>query len=98
MNKPAESQRKALGKGLSALLPPRSLAKPQNYEVRTPSPSPVEPPAAGIAEISIDLIKPNPMQPRMVFEPDSLAELAQSIRTNGIIQPLIVQRNGEWYQ
>lgn len=95
MDKPTEPQRKALGKGLSALLPPRGAGKPQNYEVRTPAAPVAE---AGVAQISIDLIDANPMQPRTVFEPDSLAELAQSIRTNGIIQPLIVQRNDERYQ
>ena len=38
------------------------------------------------------------MQPRTVFQPDRLAELAQSIRANGIIQPLVLQRSGERYQ
>jgi ParB family chromosome partitioning protein len=44
------------------------------------------------------MIDPNPVQPRTVFQPERLAELAQSIRANGIIQPLIVQRNGERFQ
>ncbi len=48
--------------------------------------------------IPIHLIDPNPVQPRTVFQPDKLAELAQSIRANGIIQPLIVQRAGDRYQ
>jgi len=48
-------------------------------------------------KIGIDLIDPNPLQPRSVFQPERLAELAQSIRANGIIQPLVVQRNGLRY-
>jgi len=48
--------------------------------------------------IPIHLIDPNPVQPRTVFQPDKLAELAQSIRANGIIQPLVVQRAGDRYQ
>lgn len=80
--------RKALGKGLSALLPARAQQIPDGKPARP----------AGVSEISIDLIEPNPVQPRTVFQADKLEELAQSIRSNGIIQPLIVQRSGERYQ
>jgi ParB family chromosome partitioning protein len=48
--------------------------------------------------IEIDAMTPNPVQPRTVFRPDRLEELAASIRANGIIQPLIVRRVGEGYQ
>ncbi len=82
MSKPHEPRRKALGRGLSALLPER------------PQPPAPEPSGDAIAEIPIDAIAPNPLQPRHVFEPEKLAELAQSIRANGIIQPLIVRRAG----
>jgi ParB family chromosome partitioning protein len=47
-----------------------------------------------VEEVDIDLIAPNPQQPRSVFEPESLAELAESIREHGVIQPLIVSRPG----
>jgi ParB family chromosome partitioning protein len=46
----------------------------------------------------IDAIAPNPVQPRSVFQPERLEELAASIRANGIIQPLIVRRVGDGYQ
>lgn len=49
-------------------------------------------------EIAIGQIEPNPVQPRTSFERDKLTELAQSIKANGIIQPLIVQRVGDRYQ
>ncbi len=49
-------------------------------------------------KIAVTLIDPNPLQPRSVFEPDRLAELAQSIRVNGIIQPLVVTHKGDRYQ
>ncbi|MFN0145213.1 MAG: ParB/RepB/Spo0J family partition protein, partial [Dehalococcoidia bacterium] len=59
-----------------------------------------EPPAAapvarrgGAEELDIDLISPNPEQPRTHFEPEKLRELAESIRSHGIIQPLIVGRD-----
>jgi ParB family chromosome partitioning protein len=48
--------------------------------------------APGVQEVDADLIIPNPQQPRSLFEPDALAELAQSIREHGVIQPLIVSR------
>jgi ParB family transcriptional regulator, chromosome partitioning protein len=45
-----------------------------------------------VEQVDIDLIAPNPQQPRSVFDPESLAELAESIREHGVIQPLIVSR------
>jgi len=83
-----EQPRKALGKGLSALLP------------ATKAQSPTTPPASfgGALELPIDSIEPNPLQPRTNFQADRLAELAQSIRENGVIQPLVVRRVGEKYQ
>ena len=91
MNKPPEGPRRALGKGLTALLPNRF--EPQN---------PTERPATAASEdpsrIEIDQIDPNPLQPRRAFDPARLEELAQSIRTNGIIQPIVVRRSGTRYQ
>jgi len=48
--------------------------------------------------VPIDAIDPNPLQPRRTFQSERLSELAQSIRTNGIIQPLVIRRAGERYQ
>jgi ParB family chromosome partitioning protein len=85
VNKPA-NPRKVLGKGLSALLPTR------------PTATPVEPPPEITNSIRIDQIDPNPLQPRRLFQQERLAELAQSIVANGIIQPLVVRKVGERYQ
>lgn len=86
MNKP-ENPRKALGRGLGALLPTRPSVQPlgPTFE-ESPQTVPIE---------SID---PNPLQPRRIFQAERLEELAQSIRTNGIIQPLVVRRAGDRYQ
>src|SRR5262249_609547 len=90
MNKP-DNTRKALGKGLGALLPTRPAP--------VAPPPPAEPPQAErSAEVQIDLIDPNPLQPRGQFEKARLDELAQSIRANGIIQPLVVRKAGDRYQ
>src|SRR5690349_11495421 len=73
-----------LGKGLTALLPTRAPA---------PVPAATES-AESITHVAIADIEPNPVQPRRVFEEDRLQELAQSIKANGIIQPLVVRRQG----
>jgi ParB family chromosome partitioning protein len=88
-----DSTRKALGKGLGALLPtrPTPVATPA-----PPPPAPAQPERA--IDVSIDLIDPNPLQPRRVFEQGRLQELAQSIRSNGIIQPLVVRKASDRYQ
>ena len=88
MNRP-DNPRKALGRGLGALLPtrpPATAAAPQVHTTEAPQTLPV------------DLIDPNPLQPRRLFQNERLAELAQSIRTNGIVQPLVVRRMGDRYQ
>src|SRR5690554_5864795 len=51
-----------------------------------------------IAFIPVDDIRPNPMQPRRVFDHDSLKELAESITQYGVIQPLNVRRKGKIYE
>ena len=94
MNEAVEKQRKALGKGLSALLPGRGSAQGGTAAaVAVAAPSVVSP-----TTLPIDAIHPNPMQPRVVFQPDRLEELAASIRANGIIQPLIVRHHQGQYQ
>jgi ParB family chromosome partitioning protein len=85
MNK-LDSPRKVLGKGLSALLP-----------ARTPVVS-IEARADDAQTLAVDVIDPNPFQPRRLFQAERLEELAQSIRSNGIIQPLVVRKSGDRYQ
>jgi ParB family transcriptional regulator, chromosome partitioning protein len=93
MSSGTEHQRKALGKGLSALLPASRNPQP------APAPAKATAEAApGALRLDIHLIDPNPLQPRTVFQEERLAELAQSIRENGIIQPLVVRKAGERYQ
>jgi ParB family transcriptional regulator, chromosome partitioning protein len=77
-------KRPALGRGLSALIPE--------------SPTPPEPPKDRQLEVDLDLLAPNPFQPRLQMDEQSLQELAQSIRQNGIIQPIVVRRSGDRYE
>src|SRR6202043_2784696 len=85
---------KALGKGLSALLPGRSSGQAS----AATAPAPAGPSASGPSTLPVEAIQPNPMQPRVVFQPERLEELAASIRANGIIQPLIVRRHDGQFQ
>lgn len=65
-----------LGKGLSAL-----LGESMGGEA-----------AGAPREVSLDLIQPNPFQPRLTFDPTALEELAQSIREHGVLQPVLLRR------
>jgi ParB family chromosome partitioning protein len=51
------------------------------------------PPRSGVVQIPVDLIAPNPRQPRRNFDPGELSELADSMREHGVIQPLIVSND-----
>jgi ParB family chromosome partitioning protein len=75
-------KRKALGKGLSALLP-------------DPEPAEAE---GGALSLPLESLDPNPYQPRERMDPQRLAELAGSIRENGLVQPILARRRGERYQ
>ena len=91
MNKVSESPRRALGKGLSALLGPRPPAA-------EPVPAALQPPTEELLQVSVDQIDPNPLQARTIFQNERLQELSQSIKANGVIQPLVVRRRGGRYQ
>jgi ParB family chromosome partitioning protein len=89
----------ALGRGLGALLGGNPIAKPPvSAAVLTAIPHPVLPatdPRDHVQRVALDRIVPCPFQPRKDFSPESLRELADSIREQGIVQPLIVrERNG----
>ena len=91
-------QQRGLGKGLSALLGTdadiNSIRKPVDYvnkEVVSHESKPKSP-SADILRIPVDLIEPNPYQPRMNFNQDALDELADSIKTLGLIQPITVRK------
>lgn len=90
------SKQRGLGKGLSALLGDAgnldSLRSPVGYVnkdvVGTKDPQDT----ADVLRIPVNMIEPNPFQPRMSFDQDSLQELAASIRTFGLIQPITVRK------
>jgi len=99
MTKNIEHPRKALGRGLNALLASRTAAKSDPSTPPVPTQAPQIPaPTDTVSTLPIALIDPNPLQPRIIFNAERLQELADSIRANGIIQPLVVRPHGERYQ
>jgi ParB family transcriptional regulator, chromosome partitioning protein len=102
--------RNALGRGLGALIREPEVAAqalPPTASVGTSVVSsggsaaavaPAQSIPGGPLQIDIDLIDPSPYQPRTRFSETALEELAQSIRTSGIIQPLVVRRTQSRYQ
>ena len=80
------AKRSALGRGLGALLGEDTLKETRQIH-RIISSNP-----AAVAEIPLDQIVPNPYQPRENFDPEALQELADSIRSLGIIQPLTLRQ------
>ena len=74
--------RKALGRGLGAL-----LSSDSTIDL-----------GAEPSEVELDSIVPGPMQPRTHFDEASLESLAESIRSHGIVQPLVVRRRGDGYE
>jgi ParB family transcriptional regulator, chromosome partitioning protein len=75
--------RKALGRGLNALFSSSASTAEQN-EI--------------LVDVDLDLLEPNPDQPRTIFRDNKIEELAASIRANGLVQPLLARKRGERYQ
>ena len=73
--------------------PPKSPAQAMVPEPPATPAAPTVSRGTGALEVDIDLISPNPEQPRTNFEPEKLRELSDSIMEHGIIQPLIVNRD-----
>jgi ParB family transcriptional regulator, chromosome partitioning protein len=102
--------RNALGRGLGALIRELEGKKPEPAPAPAQSPATTAGSAAAAAmparqlvhagpqEIDIDLIEPSPYQPRTKFHEQGLDELARSIKTSGIIQPLVVRPIGSRFQ
>lgn len=101
----SEKRQRGLGRGLGALIPTGDggpqAARPSdvfygssagftgNHVDESAGLSPV--PGATFAEVSVAAIRPNPKQPRQVFDDDDLAELTHSVREIGVLQPIVVR-------
>ena len=92
-------QQRGLGKGIGALLGGDNdfapLRQPVGYVNKEVVGQRESQDTADILRIPIDMIEPNPYQPRMNFDQEALEELADSIKTLGLIQPITVRRKSE---
>ncbi|HEY5079651.1 MAG TPA: ParB/RepB/Spo0J family partition protein [Opitutaceae bacterium] len=89
----ASPQKSRLGRGLGGLI---AASKP--FPAAAASPSSHVPAAPGYMEIQVHLVEPSPYQARREIAADQLAELAESIRSEGLLQPIVVRRHGEKFQ
>lgn len=80
-------KRIALGKGLESLIPGASISDEEIAQGNR-----------RIVEIPLRELKPSPFQPRQAFDPARLAELVESIKESGLIQPLVVRKSGDAYE
>lgn len=95
-----------LGRGLGGLIASAAPAKPAAPAPATKSAAPVAtapapapaPSAPGFMEVAVHLIEPSPYQARREITAEQLQELADSIRAEGLLQPVVVRKNGEKFQ
>ena len=80
------TQKKGLGRGLSALIPSAPEARTENRDQRA------------TLEVAVDRISASPFQPRRTFDEAKIEELAASIRNQGIIQPLVVRPKSDGFE
>ena len=74
---------KGLGKGLNALFPGEDVKDMEKEKVE---------------KITLSKVKPNPYQPRKIFDDEAMAELSESIKEHGVLQPIIVRKKGAKYE
>lgn len=80
-----KAKKQALGRGLSALMPDKSIFEEEH-------------PQQKIVQLPVSQLHPDPQQPRRIFDGDKLAELAESIRNFGVMQPLLVVAEADGYR
>ena len=97
MNRPLDNRR-ALGRGLASLLPTRPSGNAPNHYENAGQATALASDGNGLMMLPIERIEPNPTQPRQHFDTLLLNELAASIASNGVIQPLVVRRKDDGFE
>ena len=85
---------KGLGKGLDSMIPPKRTARAQAQD----SAANINANKSGEVILKINDVEPNKNQPRRTFNEDSLIELSESIKQHGIVQPLVVAKQKDYYE
>lgn len=99
MNANRPPQRRGLGRGLGSLIPTAPTQGAEGGATGEGTPAPGDSalaPIAGayFAELPVDQIRPNDVQPRQVFDEEAMEELVHSVREIGVLQPVVVRRRG----
>jgi ParB family chromosome partitioning protein len=90
------NKERRLGRGLEALLGrPADSYAPRDVVASTPAQTPAE---GGLTNVSVYEIDRNPFQPRQEFDDAEIGSLADSIQEHGLLQPIVVRRQGERFQ
>ena len=84
-------KRKVMGRGLDALIKDGISEKRVSATIPPPSEN-------GVQRVPAADIRPSPWQPRNTFAPEALSELVESIKTHGVLQPLLVRKTEEGYE
>ncbi len=92
-----DKQKRALGRGLSALIPQAAPPPAAAVAVVAP-PEPAAPPKNGVTRLPIEAIHRDTLQPRRHFDEEKLRELTESIKTQGVLQPVLVRKDGEGFK
>jgi len=95
------SSKTRLGRGLGSLISSGTPAKPAPAHAAPAAHAPAKEASDGLPgyrEVPMNLIEPNPYQPRKEFDPEALTELVESIRAEGLLQPIVVRAEGEKFQ
>jgi len=89
-----------LGRGLGSLIAKAAPAPEQSTPAKSeaPVPAPATTGAPGYLEVAVTAIEPSPYQARREFFPEQLRELVESIRSEGLLQPIVVRKTGDKYQ
>jgi ParB family transcriptional regulator, chromosome partitioning protein len=91
-----DKQKRALGRGLSALIP--QAAPPPAAAVVVAPPEPAPPPKNGVMKLPIEAIQRDTLQPRRHFDEEKLRELTESIKVQGLLQPVLVRKDGDGFK
>lgn len=91
--------KRALGRGLGALLPHAGAVTQRMSPAASSAPRDDAPSSrSGVVKLSVDSIKRDNGQPRKIFDPDKLKELSASIKQKGVLQPVLVRKDGNVYR
>jgi ParB family transcriptional regulator, chromosome partitioning protein len=93
-----DKQKRALGRGLSALIPQAAPPPAAAAVAVVAPPEPPPPPKGSVLKLPIEAIHRDTLQPRRHFDEEKLRELTESIKAQGVLMPILVRKDGEGFK